>query len=170
MSNPINRLENENGYFLIMATLMILVLLTILGIAASRPANTEIAVAANELVYQRNFYLAEGAVMEAVEELIRDSDLYDGSLEWLDAVPGALTEQNVATYWKEAEEGGVIAEKSNDLDDTGNTRYVAGLEANPVQTGSSLDMDRPRAYALGVYGRCQRNGSATIKVGYIKIY
>ena len=64
-------LNNEDGYFLILATLMILVLLTILGVAASRTANTEITVAANEMVYQRNFYMAEGALMEAIDGLER---------------------------------------------------------------------------------------------------
>jgi hypothetical protein len=163
MSNPIGVVNNEDGYLLIMATLMILVLLTILGIAASRTANTEVTVAGNELVYQRNFYLAEGAVMEAVEELIRDSDLHDGTPSWLNTTPAAVTEVSVGSFW----DGAGI---SDDLDETGNTRYVAGLEANPVAAGGSLDMDKPRVYSLGVYGRCQRGGVATIKVGYIKVY
>jgi hypothetical protein len=163
VTNPFAVLKNEDGYLLIMATLMVLVLLTILGIAASRTANTELSVATNELVYQRNFFLAEGAVIEAVEALVRDEDLHDGSPAWLNTIPGALTETNVYTFWN----GGGI---SNSLDPTGNTRFMAGLEANPVHVGSSLDMDKPTAYSLGVYGRCQRDGQATIKVGYIKIY
>ena len=70
-------LRNEDGYFLILATLMILTLLTILGIAASRTANTEIAVASNEIVYQRNFYRAEGAAIEAIDRLVNAIDLKD---------------------------------------------------------------------------------------------
>jgi hypothetical protein len=154
-------LKNEDGYLMILATLMILVLLTILGVAASRTANTELAVAANEMVYQRNFYLAEGAALQAVDILTHQNDLKDNPSDWFDTVPGAMTENNVDAYWDEA---GI----SDTLDTTGNTRYVAGVENAAL--GSSLDMDKPRVYSIGVYGRCQRNGVTMVKVGYLKVY
>ena len=154
-------LNNEDGYFLILATVMILVLLTILGVAASRTANTEIAVSTNEMVYQRNFYLAEGALVEAIDNLANSTDLAVNPPDWFEQNPGDLTESSVHTYWD------TTAQESN-VDATGNTRFVAGVEG--YGAGGSLDVDKPAVKAIGVYGRCQRNGVTTIKVGYLKIY
>ena len=146
---------------MILATLMILVLLTILGVAASRTANTEIAVAANEMVYQRNFYMAEGALIEAIDILANSTDLAANPPDWYEPGAGNLTEATVATYWD------TVAQESN-VDDTGNTRFVAGVEG--YGAGGSLDVDKPTVKSIGVYGRCQRNGVTTIKVGYLKVY
>jgi Tfp pilus assembly protein PilX len=160
MTKALPNLNNEDGYFLILATLMILVLLTILGVAASRTANTEIAVAANEMVYQRNFYMAEGALMEAIDNLANAADLINDPPSWFESSAGSLTEGNVADYWD------TIAAESN-VDGTGNTRFVAGLEGYGQ---GSLDVDKMTIVAIGVYGRCQRKGVTTIKVGYLKAY
>jgi Tfp pilus assembly protein PilX len=155
-------LKNEDGYFLILATLMILVLLTILGIAASRTANTEISVAANDMVYQRNFYLAEGAVMEAVDYLKQASDLDGDPPIWFNKNPAEMKDENAETYL-DGEQAGISA-----LDDTSNTRYVAGLEA--IARGYSLDLEKVSAHAIGIYGRCEKNGKTMIKVGYLALY
>ena len=160
MIKRVDILKNEEGYFLILATLMILALLTILGIAASRTANTEITVSANELIYQRNFYLAEGAVMEAVDHLINAADLRNKPPAWLDTVPGAMTQDNLDAYWDEA---GIAV-----VDPTGNTRFVAGLEN--IGAGSSLDVDKTTVHAIGIYGQCEKNGVTVIKVGYLATY
>ena len=160
MKKVMTNVNNEDGYFLILATLMILVLLTILGVSASRTANTEITVAANEMVYQRNFYLAEGALMEAIDGLANTPSLMNSPPTWFDSGVGNLREDNVAEYWD------TIAQESS-IDDTGNTRFVAGLEG--LGPGS-LDVTKMTIVALGVYGRCQRNGVTTVKVGYLKAY
>jgi Tfp pilus assembly protein PilX len=72
MEKRINPLKNEQGYFLILATIMLLALLTIISIAASNTASTEVQIAGNDTLYQRNLYLAEGAAMEAVDRLQND--------------------------------------------------------------------------------------------------
>jgi hypothetical protein len=154
-------LKNEDGYFLILATLMILVLLTILGIASSRTANTEIIVAGNEIIYQRNFYLAEGAAIQAMEILANTPDLKDNPPDWLKLAVGALTDSTAESYWDDA--GVAIT-----LDPTGNTRYIAGLDY--LALGTSMDMAKPKAFAINVYGLCQTQGNAMIKVGYRKIF
>ncbi len=160
MKKVMTHLNNEDGYFLILATLMILVLLTILGVSASRTANTEIAVAANEMVYQRNFYLAEGALMEAIDGLANTPSLMTSPPTWFDSGVGNLREDNIAEYWD------TISEESS-VDDTGNTRFVAGLEG---MGQGSLDVTKMTIVVVGVYGRSQRNGLTTIKVGYLKAY
>ena len=162
MREILSPLKNEDGYFLIMATLMILVLLTILGIAASRTANTEISVAANDTVYQRNFYLAEGAVMEAVDRLKQAKDLEDDSPVWFSKNVGEINAENVETFLDEEEAG------QSALDDTGKTRYVGGVEA--LGRGYSVDMEKVRAHTIGIYGRCEKNGKTMIKVGYLALY
>jgi hypothetical protein len=154
-------LRNEDGYFVILATVMILVLLTILGIASSRTANTEILVAGNDIIYQRNFYRAEGAAIQAMEILANTPDLVDNPPQWLDLRVGALTDDTLASYWDNA---GIAAT----LDPTGNTRYVAGLDY--IALGTSLDMTKPKAYAINVYGLCRTQGNAMIKVGYRKVF
>ena len=162
MRTILSSLNNEDGYFLILATLMILVLLTILGIAASRTANTEITVAANDTIYQRNFYLAEGAVMEAVDHLKQASDLDDDPPAWFSNNVGEITVENAETYLD-----GEGAGKST-LDDTGQTRYVGGVEA--IGRGYSLDMEKVTAHTIGIYGRCEKRGKTMIKVGYLALY
>ena len=154
-------LRNEDGYFLILTTLMILLLLTILGIASSRTANTEIMVAGNEIIYQRNFYRAEGAAIQAMEILANTRDLKDNPPSWLVLTIGALTDSTVESYWDDA--GVAIT-----LDPTGNTRYIAGLDY--IALDSSMDMSKPLAYALNVYGLCKSQGNAMIKIGYRKIF
>ena len=140
---------------------MILLLLTILGIASSRTANTEIMVAGNEIIYQRNFYRAEGAAIQAMEILANTPDLKDNPPSWLVLSIGAMTDSTVESYWDNA---GVALT----LDPTGNTRYLAGLDY--IALDSSMDMSKPRAYAINVYGICRSQGNAMIKIGYRKIF
>jgi Tfp pilus assembly protein PilX len=69
MFTPLKPIKSEQGYFLMVSTLMLLGLLTILSIAATNTANTEVQIARNNAIYQRNLYLAEGAALEAVDRL-----------------------------------------------------------------------------------------------------
>jgi hypothetical protein len=61
------QINNENGFFTIIASLLILVLLTILGTMALRTSNTELQIATNEIIYQTNFYAAESGIASAPE-------------------------------------------------------------------------------------------------------
>ena len=59
--------EREKGSVTVVAVVMLMVL-TLIGIAASRSATTDIKIAANQRFFKRNFLLAEGgAVREAME-------------------------------------------------------------------------------------------------------
>ena len=64
-------LKNEKGALMILVSVMLLALLTIISIAASKTANIELKIAGNEYLYQRCFYNAEGAIMETVDFLIQ---------------------------------------------------------------------------------------------------
>jgi len=61
-------LNNEDGSVLILS-LIILVVLTLIGIAASRTASIEIQISGNEVIYKQNLYMAEAAAMEAAQNL-----------------------------------------------------------------------------------------------------
>lgn len=57
-------LTNENGFTLVLSMLF-LVALTIIGIAATNTTTIEATIAGNERIYKESFYLAEGAAKEA---------------------------------------------------------------------------------------------------------
>ena len=67
MSNTILKNHKEQGSVTVIA-LMILVVLTLLGIMATRTSTIDIRIAANEISYKQNFYAAEaGTFREALE-------------------------------------------------------------------------------------------------------
>jgi len=163
MEKLIKPLKNEQGYFLILATIMLLALLTIISIAATNTANTEVQIAGNDTVYQRNLYLAEGAAMEAIDRL--QDALNPRDLAFV--IPGlkAIDDSTYIDYW-DADRGGKNGIAT--LDATGDTRFVAGYEGTP--TGFSLGMGKPRVHAFAVYGRTEKQGVTTIKVGFRKAF
>jgi len=152
-------LGNEKGYFLIISTMMLLALLTMISIAASNTARTEVQIAGNNLVYQRNLYLAEGAAMEAVDRLQNDSD--PRGLDFV--VPGlkVIDDQNYADHWD-------IEAQSAAFDDSNKTRFVAGYEGTPA--GYSLGVGKPKVHGFAIYGRTEKQGASTIKIGYRRAF
>ena len=69
-------LNNKDGFALITAMLF-LVVLTVIGIAATNTTSIEIGIAGNEKVYKQNFYLAEGAANEAANENLESSWVWE---------------------------------------------------------------------------------------------
>jgi Tfp pilus assembly protein PilX len=154
-------LRNENGYFLIVATMMLLALLTIISIAASNTARTEVQIAGNDLIYQRNLYLAEGAAMEAVDQLQNDPD--PRGLPFVESGLKVITDDNYGDDW-EANSQAVTAT----MDSGGKTRFRAGYEGTPA--GFSLGMGKPKVHGFAVYGRTEKQGVTIIKVGYRRAF
>ena len=76
MQKLARQFNNEDGYFLIVSTMMLLALITIISVAASNTSRTEVKIAGNDLTYQRNLYLAEGAAMEAVDRIQNEGQDY----------------------------------------------------------------------------------------------
>jgi hypothetical protein len=64
------RMRNEEGSVLITA-FIILVVLTLIGVFATRTAQMDLQIASNEIPYKRNFYLAEGGLYREAAELGR---------------------------------------------------------------------------------------------------
>jgi hypothetical protein len=160
-SSPLN---SQDGHVAIVAALVILTLLTIICFSASRVANNEVTMARNESVHQRNFYLAEGAAMEAVDRLTHIADLKDNVPAWMERVAGRLEIDTLRSYLKDNEG---VKPRASEVD-ANRTMFVAGLER--VAPGGSLGMHAPTVYILGVYGRCQWDGESIVKIGYRVVY
>jgi len=160
-SSPLN---SQDGHVAIVAALVILTLLAIISFSASRVANNEVTTARNESVHQRNFYLAEGAAMEAVDRLVNTANLKDNVPDWMEKVAGGLEVDTLRSYLndKEAVKPQASAVEAN------RTKFVAGLEG--VAPGGSLGMHTPTVFILGIYGRCEWNGESIVKIGYRAVY
>jgi hypothetical protein len=167
MEKLIKPLKNEQGNFLILATIMLLALLTIISIAATNTANTEVQIAGNDTLYQRNLYLAEGAAMEAVDRLQNASNPIE---DLLFVVAGLKTidDSTYMDYWDTTDIERGAKRVTTTLDAGEKTRYVAGYEGTPA--GYSLGMGKPKVHEFAVYGRTQKQGVTTIKIGYRKAF
>jgi hypothetical protein len=148
--------------------MVILILITVMSISVSRVANTEVTMARNEVIYQRNFYLAEGAALEAVDHLNHYGDLRKNTQSWMEMTTGNLDLDTVKHYWDNRPASGdtVIPEPSEV--DPSHTRFIIGHEG--VAKGFSLDMDKPTVHSIAIYGRCEWDGVSIIKMGYHAAY
>ena len=68
MSSMIIRLKREEGNVMVIA-FVLLVVLTLIGIFATRTSQIELLTAYNEVPYKQNFYVAEGGVNREAAEL-----------------------------------------------------------------------------------------------------
>lgn len=171
-------LNNEGGAVII-AALMILVLLTIIGIASTNVSNTEVKIATHETVHQQNLYCAEGTASLALEKMEQvagnpkgfewlwsridsetglsdfsvdmalDSTLWDGTMTNIDAVP------------EEVDPGIFTASDSRYL-----SNYRGLLPKEPLEIGVT------KRYRFDIYGRCAQlnRGAVAVEIGYIKVY
>ena len=65
MKTKLSLLKNESGSVLILA-IMILALLTIIGLTASRNSHVEVMIANNAMYHQRTFYAAESGLVHTI--------------------------------------------------------------------------------------------------------
>jgi len=155
------QIKNEDGYFLIISTMMLLALITIISVAASNTARTEVQVAGNNLTYQRNLYLAEGAAMQAVDVLENDSN--PRGLPFVEPGLKTIDDENFKDDW-EAHSQAV----TTGMDASGKTRFRVGYEGTPP--GYSLGVGKPKVHGFVVYGRTEKQGATTIKIGYRRAF
>jgi Tfp pilus assembly protein PilX len=161
MKKLIKPLKNEQGNFLILATIMLLALLTIISIAATNTANTEVQIAGNDMVYQRNLYLAEGAAMEAIDRL--QNDPAPRGLPFVEPGIQTIDDQNFTDNWETKSQA-----VTTTIDASGKTRFRAGYAGTPA--GYSLGIGKPRVHEFAVYGRTEKQGVTTIKIGYRRAF
>jgi hypothetical protein len=160
-------LNNENGAMMMLITVMFLVLLTVISIAASRTATIETKIAANEFAYQRCFYNAEGAIMEAVDLLDTEVNPRVSLPTWMGEDPSEINDDTVFAYWVEDAGTGDVIPKTSKVD-TKDTELM-GVHLG-VLPGNSLDMSKPTKHSLNIYGRCDKDGTVLLTVGYANVY
>ena len=161
-------LKNENGYLAIIGALVILTLISVISISASRVANTEVSLAKNVVVYQRNFYLAEGAALEAADHLTQYGNLRENSQAWMEMATGDLNIDNVKYYWDNTvANGDTVVPEPSEVDPR-HTLFIIGHEGTAM--GFSLDMGKPTVHVIAIYGRCEWDGVSIIKMGYQAAY
>ena len=164
---PMAILKNENGALMILITVMFLVLLTVISIAASRTSTVETMIAGNEYKYQSCFYNAEGAIMQAVDSLDTEVNPKDEIPEWIGEDYSEINENTVFSYWEEEAGTGAVIPKTAEVDTAGSALMAVHLGVLP---GNSLAMSKPTKHAFSVYGRCEKDGMVMLTVGYNNAY
>ena len=127
MNKLISPLNNENGSVIVVA-LMLLVLLTLIGVADTNTSVTEVQIATNNRNYQIDFYLADSGWRQAGAWLMSRSD----PPKWI------KPDSNLVTGII-AEDGITISQPVNatlSQYDIPFTYYVEFLKAQTVETGS----------------------------------
>ncbi len=160
-------LKNEQGALMIIVSIMLLALLTVVSVAASKTANTEISIAANEYVYQRCFYNAEGAILEVVDLLEGSAAPPENPFPWMSLNEEAINDSTVFTFWENRENMHDVVPQASVIDPQ-NTEYI-GVH-HGILSGSSLDMSKPAKHTFSIYGRSKSKGLVMLKIGYAKIY
>ena len=165
-------LKNEEGAVII-AALLVLVLLTIIGIASTNISNTEVKIAAHEMFHQQNLYHAEGATVQVIDKMepMLNPETEDPPLAWMTqslANSESLLESGNlydSTFW-ESGSGDATPAASTFSD----TRFV--VVSGGIVEGESLDMGSTKIHRYTVYGRCANpnRGAVTVEVGYLKAF
>ncbi len=157
----------EDGSVLIVA-LIFLVLLTLMGISATTTTNIELQIAYNEMTAKQNFYNAEAAAMESIQELENAGEEIETpeGKSWLHLETDLPEPDNIldSDNWD-----GAFAEPGVDSDNE--QKYMAIFEG--IVTGGSLDVTRSRVYVYRVIGRggdiaSPNAGSAVVEMGFKK--
>ncbi|NOX33909.1 MAG: hypothetical protein GXP56_09260 [Deltaproteobacteria bacterium] len=154
-------LKNEEGFVLI-ASMLFLVVLTIIGIAATNTTTIETNIAGNEKIYKQNFYLAEGAAREAAQNDLTSAWVWEANKNDLPLDSGGTFDVNSVF----TQTSGLGANTSFGVVDNDIPSGVLG-------SGHSLKVDGTgaggRMNFFDLYGQStQNNSTVRIKIGYTK--
>jgi hypothetical protein len=154
--------QNQHGAVLY-GVLMVLLLLTIIGVASTKVSNNEVQISSNELIYQQNFYRSEGAAMEAAELLEAESNPSETPPTWLANAPHGVAESAIRIWAF----GGSPAPRVSALADTS---FIALSEG--IVRGSSLDLESSKVHSYAIYGHSAppRKGATIVQIGYLKAF
>jgi Tfp pilus assembly protein PilX len=162
-------LKNEDGVAII-AVMLILVVLTIMGIASTNVSNTEIQIAGSHAVYQQNFYLAEGAVTAGIEaleaELAANGD--PRGVSGSDNQAGIIDTDTIALNINSAG-----ADSKIDVTNHTTEYYIDYIGAS---RGSSLGVTSSKVHEFSLYGKDQivagpnKNSAIVINAGYLMAF
>ena len=164
-------INNEDGSVII-AALLVLVLLTISVIASTNVSNTEVQIAGHTVAYQQNFHRAEGAAMEAVEELEAVPDPLLARPDWVEPDMDQISDQNIRDWdnlssISEAEPEGSTLAPEETPDETQYFGVYTG-----IASGNTMNMGSSTIHGYRIYGRCSppQRGTAVVQIGYLKAF
>jgi hypothetical protein len=146
-------LKTEDGSILVV-TLAMLVILTLLAMAATKTSESELLVAGNEKMRKKSYYLAEGAALECAQQL---KDTNSDTLKSFGWLHGRLQNTSIsnAANWTD--------EHSSETFDR--ARYLV-LDTGP-SSGQSLVMTVPVIHELTIYGRSATGRvESVVQIGY----
>ncbi|WP_054031068.1 PilX N-terminal domain-containing pilus assembly protein [Desulfatitalea tepidiphila] len=164
--SPYRSCGREDGSVLI-ATLLVLLAVTVLGVASINNSVVEMKIARAEKETRETFYRAEGAVMEGLQRLIAmdavdkneqfpfwyhsSESIKDGEIEFRD--PARWDVDGMG------EDNGLASGLDPDI-------FLAAVEWR-VATGGSLIQTQSRLYQNRVYGLCKKYGiNSIVEIGY----
>ena len=156
---------------MLIITLMVLAMLTIISFAGTRTSNTEVTIASNEYVHQKNFYNAEGAAIEAVDKLEDLSEVIVISHNWISTKEDDLHyDKEIFNYWNANIEVGDPNEAvPNTASIGGNTTQLMAIH-HGILAGDSLDISKPSKHHFSIYGKSENRGMVMIGMAYAKAY
>lgn len=155
-----NLLENEDGSIIVIV-LIVLMLVTMMGVSSTTTSMIEIQIAGNERLYKQNFYTAEGATMEALQNM----DLAPVDALKLDNAPSTLAWMQAGTV--DLDNDTAVATSTTASATGDGSRYYAVNRG--FTTGTSLGMTgSSQLYTFEVHGFVDKGsrGRAHIEVGY----
>jgi Tfp pilus assembly protein PilX len=170
MKRPLSPLSNQQGSVMVIA-LMILVVVTIVGIASMNDSRTEQQLVRNEAIYKQDFYLAESAAIEGAQRLNNLNDrwvLQNQAQPWLNQ-----NEDNTGVNLTDPgnwDTGGATPNAAvAGVDVAGDGTYTV-VDERTADDGS-LNPNSPQVHefrVLGQYFPAGRNNPILIEIGYRK--
>jgi len=151
-------INNEDGFVLVIAVLM-LVVVTVIGLAATRTSETELQIAGNEREIVNDFYESEAILINVLEN----------PTTWLPTIladsPYSGTTGDYVTEIRPINDTGVdVAELSDSANDLPSRSHTG---PPPENSGYSLKFFEARWYGATTISA---NGNTQIQVGVFKVF
>jgi hypothetical protein len=163
--------QSQSGAVLVI-TLLVLLAVTVLGVASLQTTSVELNIARNEREIRETFYLAEGAAMEGLQRLkaVPAVDLEERIFLWQhdrDSVGDDKTGFRDPAQWQMES----AARPPNCMPSTIDPdTYFAAVNWG-VAPGGSLVQTGSRLYHHRVYGLCTKHGAnQRVEIGYYLRY
>ena len=155
MNMPASKCNNQNG-MAIVSVLMILALITIAGLMATRTSSTEVQISTSDQIYKISFYAAEAARAYVVY----NADLY-GSLN-IDSDDPLNFPNDADSDAKQSLVAGSIQSFNGQVEYSEPT-------VPPRGSGYQVGKFKAHVYQMTCNGHGPRNSSTTIEAGFYRI-
>ncbi len=169
--------KNDDAGFILVTTLLILVILSLIGIAGTRNSSVELQIAGNDKTIKETFYDAESAALESGGLLNNEDDPDElvatrTSIPWLIAKNNDGTDpvgyDNVATTWQDNSYDGTGV---SGIDDGSQTVKLAAVDRGILSgaSASSLKITATSLHGYRLFGYATKNnGWKLIELGFKK--